>query len=189
MLEVCFSDSMKGALIYAQNGRNTLGGAMGVIAGFREIFAEPAKRKALRAHRKRQRALQKQAIPLGGKREDVVCVALVLSEGDVRAAITPGECPRKAHVRAALTSGRPEDTAETETVFSAFWKDCMEAVEKLKARPDRVRIWLDRTPDAQCGLLFTANLLKNSATEIRVVELPDKVWRDDHCVVRPSEKA
>lgn len=157
MLEVCFSDSMRGSLIFAQRCRNNgIGGATSVtfLTDSKWPFSYFEKRKALKDYKKRQIELQKQAVPLGGRVQDTVGLYLQLSEGNIKAPI--------------------------------LCDDCMVDLEKLKSNPDEIRIWVDRTPDVQCGLLFVADLLKNSETEIHVVELPERIERDDNIVVEYS---
>lgn len=57
----------------------------------------------------------------------------------------------------------------------------MNDLQKLQSS-SRVRVWLDSTPDAQCGLLFLADLLRGGETEIRVAELPREVTRGGRVV-------
>lgn len=100
MLEVCFGDSAKGTLMLAQHcGGDAIAESVGVVTNARGLRAVWEKQKALREYKKRRAELKKLAVPLGGRREDVVSVSLGLSEGDIRSPITPGECPRKACVR------------------------------------------------------------------------------------------
>ena len=183
MLEVCFSDSAKGALLLAQHcGGDVIAASVSVITNARGLRAVWEKRKALREYKKRRAELKKLAVPLGGRREDVVSVSFGLSEGDIRSPITPGECPRKACIRDWLAFSRyGEKILETEV--NAFWDGCLADLRKLQARPDRVRIWLDATPDAQCGLLFLAGLYREGGTELHLVELPRQVRRPDGCLV------
>ena len=127
--------------------------------------------------------MQKRAVPLGGKREDIIGVSFGLSEGDIKAPIASEGCPRKDHVCSVFSFGRYGEHEDMERSIDDFWRACMEDLEKLKGAPEKVRIWLDHTPDAQCGLLFAADLLENSETEIHIVELPERIRRDDNCVI------
>ena len=184
MLEVCFSDSAKGALLLAQHcGGDVIAASIGVITNARGLRAVWEKRKALREYKKRRAELKKLAVPLGGRREDVVSVSFGLSEGDIRSPITPGECPRKACIRDWLAFSRYGEKIDLETEVDAFWDGCLADLRKLQARPDRVRIWLDATPDAQCGLLFLADLYREGGTELHLVELPRQVRQPDGCLV------
>ena len=185
MLEVCFSDSAKGALLLAQHcGGDVIAASVGVITNARGLRAVWEKRKALRAYKKRRAELKKLAVPLGGRREDVVSVSFGLSEGDIRSPITPGACPRKTRVRDWLAFSRyGEKIDDLEAEVDAFWDGCLADLRKLQAAPAKVRVWLDATPDAQCGLLFLAGLYREGGTALQVVELPRQVRRPDGCLV------
>ena len=182
MLEVCFQNCVKGALSMAQNcEKGRIGGAIGVITDSKGVFSFFAKRKAIRQYRKRELELQKKAVSLGGKREDIACIPFELSEGDIQAPICPEECPRKAFLRERISLGRlPE---ETEPAVQEFWENCMADLEKLESNPPKIRVWLDDTPDAQCGLLFLADRLNDRKPEIHVVQLPEKVTDGDSCTI------
>lgn len=179
MLEVCFNTSVKGALALAQNcKRDVIGEAFAVITDSKWPFA---KRKAIRKYRQRQIALQKLAIPLGGKKEDIVGITLLLSEGDIKAPVAPGSCPRRDYIASVLTFDPFRELDGAKESAEQFWRECMADLEKLQSAPDQIRLWVDHTPDAQCGLLWIADLFRESQTEIHVVELPEKMkikWDD-----------
>ena len=60
MLEVCFSDSAKGALILAQNCENSyIGGAIGVITNKKGPLSFWVKKKAIKKYKKRQKKIAK----------------------------------------------------------------------------------------------------------------------------------
>lgn len=184
MLEVCFSDSVKGSLSLAQHCGNDIGGAVavGIITNHKGLFSFFAKRKALKEYRKKEIALHKQAVPLGGNREDIAGVSFGLSEGDITSPICLGNCPRKDYIRSVFSFDRYNEEADMEASIDEFWTNCINDLEKLKSNPPQIRVWLDCTPDAQCGLLFLADLLKDSQTEIHIVELPSKITREDNCI-------
>lgn len=127
--------------------------------------------------------MQKKAVSLGGRKEDVVGISFGLSEGDIKAPITFECCPRKEYIYSTFSFDRYDELEDIEQSINDFWSICIEDFRKLKSNPEKIRIWLDITPDAQCGLLFVADLLKNSETEIHIVELPEKIQRDDNCIV------
>ena len=184
MLEVCFGDSAKGTLMLAQHcGGDVIAESVGVVTNARGLRAVWEKQKALREYKKRRAELKKLAVPLGGRREDVVSVSLGLSEGDIRSPITPGECPRKACVRDWLAFSRYGEKIDLEAEVDAFWDGCLADLRKLQAAPANVRVWLDATPDARCGLLFLAGLYREGGTELHVIELPRQVRRPDDCLV------
>lgn len=184
MLEVCFGDSVKGALAIAQHCESgVIGGAIGFITDKKGLPALFAKRKALKEYRRKQAELQKQAVNLGSTREDIVGISLLLSQGDIDAPICMGDCPRKGCVREMFSFDRYHEQMELEDSIQEFWTGCVNDLEKLKSNPPQIRVWLDSTPDAQCGLLFLADLLKTGQTEIHVVALPERVTRQDNSIV------
>lgn len=182
MLEICFGDSVKGSLILAQNCHRSIGGVVSVITDKKGLSGFFAKRKALKEYRQKQAQLDKAALPLGGRREDIVSISFGLSTGDIKAPICAGACPRKDYIHDIFSFDRSErDDIEKET--DAFWSGCIDDLHKIEDDPDKVRIWLDATPDARCGLLFVADIFKGKHTEISVVELPKSVNHSDNTIV------
>ena len=183
MLEVCFSDSVKGSLALAQHcDRDGTGGAVSVLTdqtGLRGFFA---KRRALRDYRQRQAELQKIAVTLGGSREDLVGLSLGLSEGDVRAPLRADVCPRKDCLRQMFALDRYGEGNLLDGV-DALWDACMADLQKLDPPPAAVRVWVDGLPDSRCGLLFLADLLDGRGSAFHVVELPAKITRPDGVTV------
>lgn len=184
MLEVCFNDSVKAALVLAQDcKRSTIGIAVGVITDKKGLLSFLEKRKAIRQYKKRQMELQKAAVPLGGRREDVTGLSFGLSEGDICETIREGDCPRKAYIKETFSFDRYAEGENMEADIDEFWANCVRDLRKLQSNPASIRVWTDQTPDAQCGLLHIADLLRNSETEIHTVELPSRVTREDNVTV------
>lgn len=183
MLEVCFSDSVKGALLYAQNCDNIISESFNVISSSKGIFSYFSKKLALRKYKKQRKELQRRAVSLGGKREDVVGISFSLSEGDIKSPIKFDDCPRKDYIKSVFSFDRYNENENMKQTINYFWRNCVNDLEKLKLSQDKIRIWLDRTPDAQCGLLFVANLLKNSNSEIYVIELPKELKQDNNSMI------
>lgn len=180
MLEVCFNDSVKGALALAQRCGKEKVGAVSVITDKKGMAAFAAKRKAVREFRKRQAELNRAAVPIGGQREDIAGLSFLLSEGDIAAPLCAEKCPRKAYIRDIFAFDRyKEDKAEAG--FDRFWASCLADLGKAESART-IRVWTDNTPDAQCGLLFLADLLRAAGAEIRVVELPAYVQGIDGVV-------
>lgn len=184
MLEVCFNDSVKGSLAFAQHCENdVMGESLGFFVDKKGLAAFFAKRKALKEYRKKQIALQEQAISLGGNIEDIVGISFGLSEGNLNDPISLNNCSRKEYIRSMFSFDRHNEQVDMEESINEFWTNCINDLEKLKSNPLQIRVWLDGTPDAQCGLLFLADLLKDSKTEIHIVELPSKIIQEDNCTV------
>ncbi len=119
---------------------------------------------------------------LGGGRKNIAGISFGLSEGNIKSPIVFQDCPRKSCVYSqfSFSYNKYEDIEDS---FDEFWQHSIEDLEKLKSNPEKIRIWIDHTPDAQCGLLFIADLLKDSDTEIHIIELPERIKRDAHCEI------
>ncbi len=183
MLEVCFSDSVKGAISYAQHCNSNSAGAIGVITDKKGIFAFFEKRRAVKEYKKRKKELQKIAVPLGGKREDIIGISFDLSQDDISSEICLENCPRKDFIRSIYSFDRHNIGIDMEESIGEFWSNCIDDLEKIKSYPPEIRVWLDSTPEAQCGLLFLADLLKESQTVIHIVELPKQIVREDNTII------
>lgn len=184
MLEVGFSDSVKGALAVAQNCKEA-GGATSIafVSDKKGIFTYLTKKKALREYENQRAELQNQAVSLGTSKNDVAGVCFGLSEGDIQTPITFRGCPRKDYIYSTFLFNCYNASEDIKKSIDAFWENAMADLERLKSKPEKIRVWLDHTPDAQCGLLFTADLLKDSHTEIHIIELPEKMKRADGCEI------
>ena len=170
MLELCFDLSTRGALRVAQHCGGGGRGAVGVIVAASDQgdpVAEQEARRAAEAFRRRQEALEREAVPLGGSPNDVLALSLGLDRGDIRE-------PLGVERRDLL--GRWYDGDDE--IADRDWQRNLEAAERLKAcgPGDTVRIWADRTPASACGLLHAASLLKDTQAAVRVVFLP--LWRE-----------
>ena len=184
MLEVCFNDSVKGLIAYAQRcGRIKCETAFEIVTDKKVGFTSFEKRKAIKEYRKRQEKLKKIAVPLSGKLEDIIGISFGFSEGDINSAICLEHCPRKEYICSIFSFDRFNENIDMEESINEFWDSCINDLQKLKSYPSKIRVWLDNTPDARCGLLFLADLLKGSQTEIHIVELPKKITRDDNVIV------
>lgn len=173
MLEVCFSDSVKGTLRCAQTCGNADGATSIGIIGDRLNWWQ--KRKALAKARRSYQILEREAIPLGGKREDLIGICFDLSIGDISSPLNLEDCLRKQFVKQWLTADTHGDDDKNEFFMNEFWRECMADLDILKKRVstgESVRIWTDTTPTAACGVLFVADLLVDADCEITIVPLP-----------------
>lgn len=187
MLEICFNDSVKGALKMAQRCTNShsIGGGVGVITSSNKskLLSFIEKRKALRQFKRERMELTNQAVSLGGNSKDVLGISFHLSEGDIVAPIELEQCPRKDFILSSMIYNRCDDLGDLKKSALEFWQNTMNDLERLKQGADKVRIWVDNTPEAACGLLFVADILVNTDTVIHIVPLPKKHQRDDNCYV------
>ena len=175
MLELCFDMSTRGALRVAQRcgfvlSRTEDGGNVTstTVIGFDDGKA-PAGEEIHQIQRaqRRQAALEREAIPLGGSPSDVLVLSLGLDMGDIR---EPLGADRWDLLR-RWCDGDDETTDRD-------WQRNLEAAERLRScgSRDAVRIWVDHTPYGACGLLHAASLLKDTKADVRVVFLPP--WRE-----------
>ena len=183
MLELCFDMSTRGALRVAQrcggSGRKGFGFVLSrtedggnvtstTVIGFDDGKA-PAGEEIHQIQRaqRRQAALEREAIPLGGSPSDVLVLSLGLDMGDIR---EPLGADRWDLLR-RWCDGDDETTDRD-------WQRNLEAAERLRScgSRDAVRIWVDHTPYGACGLLHAASLLKDTKADVRVVFLPP--WRE-----------
>ena len=185
MLEVCFNDSVKGALILAQHCEdNLIGGAVSVISNRKGLLPFFSKRKAIKEYRRKYEKLQNSAISLGGVKEDIIGVSFALSEGDIASSISLEESKKKKYLREQFLFPRYCGREDGSKDFEDFWIACIKDLEVLKSKPAQIRIWLDQTPDAQCGLLFIAHMLNGSGTEIHIVSLPEQIIGEDNICIK-----
>lgn len=173
MLEVCFNDSVKGALAMAQTcSSKTIAKSVAIIDG--EKLSWFRRRKFLKEYEKKQKELDEQAIHLESKHDDIVGIFPLLSIGDISS-----EEGQKNLIFRLINDDK--QAAEQ------YWQNCVSDLEKLKDRSSKgepIRIWADSSPDAACGFLYVCNLLKDSDCPVTVVKLPEAVKRADNVTVR-----
>lgn len=189
MLDVCFGDSMKGALCIAQNLGAELGGATSITVigpGKLNFFQ---RHKALKRAKEERRRLQAEAVPLDGNPEDVVGISFDFSLGDIAAPLKAEGCPRKEVLFQWLAADPWGEQHQWEESAQQFWQNCLADLEKLKTRAaqgEPMRLWADATPACACGVLFVAHLLKESASPLSLVVLPQTYRRPDGAAVEYS---
>lgn len=171
MLELCFDDSTRGALKVAQHcaGGCAVGAVSAVYAaGKKPLLRE--RRRILRQARQEIEERRRHAVSLGGSPQDVLTLSLALDRGDIRSPLAE-ECPRKNLLR-RWYEDRPE-------ALERIWRDTLTTAARLRSlrAGETVRIWAaEREPHAACGLLFAAELLRDTPAEVRVIFLPP--WRE-----------
>ena len=186
MLEICFNNSVKAALKIAQHcADGHSAAAIGVITSpnKNKLVSFFEKRKLLRQYKRKQVELKKQAVSLGGNLKDVLEICPYLSEGDITTPINLEQCPRKDLFFSILAFNPYDELEDLEKWILKYWEDTINDLERLKQGADKVRVWVDNTPDVACGLLFVADLLVNTDTEIHIVSLPKKYQKEDDCYV------
>lgn len=175
MIELCFSNAVKGCLRVAQHCGAGGAGAVGLIyqapEGAPPSDAEYA--AALDQARRTVKAQNRRAVSLGGQPSDVLTLSLGLDQGDLREPL--GEARR------ALLRGWYENDESAER----DWRQNLDAAARLAAcgKEEPVRIWADHTPHSACGLLHAAGILKETAAPVTLMLLPPWQVREDGVVV------
>lgn len=155
MYEVCFSKQAGGMLRYAAS-------LSPCPARTRQIKEPALKEPALE-----EPVLREPALPLGR----VLCLGDDLSMGPIGGWYGP---ERKAFLR-ELYAGfdRWDDPAEPDVCLEKDWEAYTAAAEALRQLPagEKVRLWVDRTPEAVCGAYAAAGLLYERRVGISLMRL------------------
>lgn len=171
MLEVLFSDSAAGSLKCGMNRGSEPGGCLGIIATDergRPLVPE----ETARLQREAEETLRRNAaevVPMEGTPQDVLPFPLYLGMGPID---EDGIGPLRENVLEQLFAIFPQGRqTAAETVRSA-----RRHLDILLARAPKepVRFWVDRTPDAACGLFWALEQLRPlgwDALDLRVVDL------------------
>lgn len=178
MLELCFSDSVKGALKCAQHcGDGSC--EVSLILSENGSASEEEWEAALRRARTQAEERRRNAVPLGGDARDVLALPLALSVGDISQPLSD-QCPQRALIRRWCTENLGDEDWDRQ-----HWRDCMNDLARLKGRgAETIRVWVDQTPDSLCGLLFAAEALAESNGPVVLMSLPPWRERPDGTVVQ-----
>lgn len=157
MLEVLFSDSAAGSLKSGMNHGPEAGGCLGIIAtdqNGRPLSPE----ETARLQREAEEAMRRdraEAVPMEGSPQDILSFPLSLGMGPIdEEGIGPLRENMLEQLFCILPQGRQ---AAAEIVSSA-----RQHLDTLLARAPKepVRFWVDRTPDAACGLCWALDQLR-----------------------------
>ncbi len=109
------------------------------------------------------------------------CIGLsfYLSQGDIASEIIASNCPRKEVIKDLFSFERYGELEGFELAALEFWTAVIADFDIFKSTVEDIRIWIDNTPDAICGMLFAAYLLKNRSNSVSVVEF-SKVVSDSN---------
>lgn len=186
MLEVCFSNSVKGALAIAQHcGGEHLSTAYGVILGNEESIDESAKQEIIEQFKLQQEERARSAVSLGGNRDELIELSGIFSIGDIKSPIAQ-ECPRKELIRRLYSSNPFDEFDDIDETVDEVWGDFLSDLNTLKRRAvnEPVRIWADLTPDTACGLLFVADALCDIDCDVTLISLPARLENEDGTVTQ-----
>lgn len=174
MLEVLFSDSAAESLKCGMNHAPLTGGAcsfavLGNGAGGK-LASRKESERLQREHEERERRLWAEAVPLPGNTRDILPFPLWLSIGPID---EEGIGPMRETTLMQLLSIYPRGR-QTAAQILASTRERLEAL-LARAPHEPVRIWVDHTPDAACGLRWLLAQLHPLGFEklnLQVVELP-----------------
>jgi hypothetical protein len=173
-MELVFSDgacgSLKQAQYYGQGAYS--GGCIGVFI-YHEDGSAPSEAEietARQEAQERERLEWEQAVPLGGKPEDVLNFGLYLGYGDISEAVF-GEKRRKSMQEGIFSSyGSLEKLGCTSNVEAS-----LQTIFERLARGEGLRIWYGQTPDELCGycwFLFRLVTAMLSLEHVSSIALP-----------------
>lgn len=172
MLEVLFSDSAAGSMKMAMVHGSVIGGCISVIGTHEDgspLSAEETKRLQ-QEHEEQERRRWAQAIPLRGDTRDILPFSLCLSVGPID---EDGIGPMRETSLEQLFSVYPQGRQAAAEMLASARQNLNTLLTRAPHEP--VRFWVDRTPDAACGLCWALDQLRPLGLEnldLWVVELP-----------------
>lgn len=180
MLEVVFSQSAAGTLSVAQTCPGDLGGPVSLYS--ERDGKKPSKKEIEEAQKRAEERIRKKrqnAVPIGGKHEDIFCFPLGLSQGEIRGDVLSGERLEKVK---ELYSIFPEETQWIENSMKPLRQRFQTLTDRAKTG-ETVRIWYSEAPDEYCGLCwFLSELQKNiqELPKMTAIRLPPVVLDDEN---------
>ena len=170
----------------AMGAKSRLGGAFSVIVSHSNGY-KPTKEEIERIRQEmeaRERSRWEQAVPLPGKRQDIICLPLALSVGEID---ENGIGPKREAALTRLMAMFPAmaEKAARETIQSA--RAAMDALTQKVKAGEPIRIWSSNNPDEACGLYWLMEKLSGLGIEnadITLVMLPEFEERPDGTQVR-----
>lgn len=172
MLEVLFSDSAAGSLKTAMHHGREIGGCFGVIATGADGRPLPPEETARlqREAEEQERRRWAEAGPWPEEAGEVLPFSLGLSMGPID---EPGIGPLRQTTLEQLYAIYPQGR---QTAAESIGTACRRLDTLLARAPgEPVRIWVDATPDAACGLGWVLEQLRPldfAKLDLRLVELP-----------------
>ena len=179
MLEVLFSDSAAGSMKVGMCRGSEIGGCVGVIATDEKglpVSPEETARLQREAEEKERRRWA-EALPLEGDPRDILPLSLALSVGPID---EESIGPLREETLTRLLSIYPQGMQTTAEILAAARRRLDTLLTGAPQEP--VRLWVDHTPDAACGLRWVLAQLQPLGLEnldLRVVELPALAPHED----------
>lgn len=159
MLEVVFSDSMKGSMKAAKHPK-------------KEIISENKVRSQKKADDK----------SIGGSPADVVSINFCLDSGDISGEVE-GEDRKKLFLKLFQSPFEDHDSLTEE--LERYWQANIADLQKLKGRArndESIRIWWSDAPYSICGYYFVCSILKDYNCEVSGIKLPKYMVQLDNSV-------
>lgn len=184
MLEIVFSDSAAGSMKIGMCRGSEIGGCLGIIAtdeNGRPLPPEETARLQREAEEKLRRD-RAEALPLEGNPRDILPFSLALDVGPL-----DEECvgPLREETLARLCALYPQGQQAAREMLTAARRHLETVLARAPKEP--VRLWVDHTPDAACGLRWLLDQLRPlgfDSLDLRVVALPALCPRDSGLVLR-----
>lgn len=180
MLEVVFSDSAAGAMLAAIEHPHVVGGAALKANGGGERDAAILQAEA----EERERRGWENALPLEGDRENILCLPLALSVGNIS---ETGIGAEREKALSLLMGVFPGLASQVVGELLNVARKGYDGLRKRAQNGEAIRVWVSREPDAVCGLYWLMEQLAPIGLEtldVTVVRLPEWEARPDGCVVQ-----
>lgn len=170
MTEVLFTESAAGSMQYSKSLKNTIGGASSVFVitdDGAELNEEELGRAQAEAEERRRQWLA-EAVSMEGAPQDVTCLPLALSMGDISEPLSD----RRAEYLQSTVLISGEEFADVGRTLVQAAREGLEKVLESVREGAPIRVWYSQNPDELCGLCHLLTLLPKDA-DVRVVKLPE----------------
>lgn len=172
MLEVLFSESAAGSLKIAMSHHSVMDGCISIIGTHEDGSPFSAEESAhlQQEHEEQERRRWAQVVPLRGDTRDILPFPLWLSIGPID---EEGIGPMREATLEQLLSIYPQGRQTVAEILTSTRQRLTTLLSRAAHEP--VRIWVDHTPDAACGLRWILDQLRPLGFEnldLQVVELP-----------------
>ena len=181
MLEIVFSDSAAGALSVAQGGGRYIGGASSVLVPGEGEPSQEDRERLLRRFEERERRGWEQAVPLAGRRKDILRFALALNVGPID---EDGIGPQRETSLRLLMRVFPQEEDEVVRELLDGARQSLAALLQRAAK-EPIRVWTSDQPDEACGLCWLLFQLRqlHASCDVVCVRLPRWSLREDGTTV------
>ena len=186
MIEVVFSESSYGSLKVAQHyGVGKYHGVATSVFLHDQGGAEPTKAQMQEAQQRaeeRARRSWENAVPLGGKQEDLYCISLAWSVGEISESMIGSQ---RREVMEKLFSVWSED--QMAQIIDRKLQDAQTALTAVLRRysaGEDVRVWYSHNPDEMCGMYWLLAQLRplKQRGSIYLVKLPEWEYTGENTV-------